>query len=88
MRAIARLRGIETKRRASDAAAVLPANYKFTATDAGLHNFTSTTGGTVTLKTPGSQSVTATDTVTASITGSQTGIQVIRIDLEHLFTGT
>ncbi len=61
----------------SDAAAILPANYKFTATDSGLHNFTATTGGTVTLKTPGSQSVTATDTVTASVAGSQTGIQVV-----------
>src|SRR5712691_10423724 len=61
----------------SDAAAVLPANYKFTATDSGLHNFTATTGGTTTLKTAGSQSLTATDTVTASITGSQTGIQVV-----------
>jgi RHS repeat-associated protein len=61
----------------TDSAAALPGNYKFTATDAGLHNFTPTTGGTVTLKTVATQSVTATDTVTASITGAQSGIQVV-----------
>jgi hypothetical protein len=57
----------------SDTAAVLPANYLFTATDAGVHTFASG----VTLKTVGSSSVTVTDTVTASITGSQTAINVI-----------
>ena len=55
----------------TDAKAALPANYKFTSTDAGMHLFTS-----VTLKTKGTQSVTATDTVTASITGGQSGIYV------------
>ena len=54
----------------SDAQAVLPSNYQFTANDAGVHVFS------VTLKTAGSQSITATDTVTSSITGSQTGITV------------
>jgi|GEM_PF-3245192 len=54
----------------TDPAAVLPADYTFAAGDAGVHTFS------VTLKTPGTQSVTATDTVTASITGSQTGIVV------------
>ena len=54
----------------SDAKASLPANYKFTASDKGVHKFT------VTLKTTGTQSVTATDTVTATIKGSQTGIVV------------
>jgi hypothetical protein len=54
----------------SDAKAVLPGNYTFTATDAGQHTFSAT------LKTAGSQSLTATDTVTGSITGSQTGITV------------
>jgi hypothetical protein len=54
----------------SDAKAKLPANYKFTAADAGTHVFT------VTLKTAGTRSVTATDTKTASIKGSQTGIVV------------
>src|SRR5205807_2160131 len=45
---------------------VLPADYTFTSADAGVHQFP------VTLKTAGSQSVTATDTGTASITGSKT----------------
>jgi outer membrane protein assembly factor BamB len=54
----------------SDAQAKLPANYAFTATDAGTHVFS----GTVIFKTAGMQSITATDTVTASIKGSQTGI--------------
>jgi hypothetical protein len=44
----------------------LPRNYTFTSADAGQHTFTNG----VTLKTAGSQSVTATDTATASITGS------------------
>jgi hypothetical protein len=47
----------------TDSQAVLPANYTFTATDAGTHTFS------VTLKTAGSDSVTATDTITGSITG-------------------
>jgi hypothetical protein len=54
----------------SDAKAGLPANYKFTAADAGTHVFS------VTLKTAGTQSVTATDKVTASIKGAQAGIVV------------
>jgi hypothetical protein len=56
----------------SDTKAKLPANYKFKATDAGTHVFS----GTVILKTKGTQSVTATDTVTKTIKGSQTGIVV------------
>jgi hypothetical protein len=52
----------------SDAAAVMPANYTFLAADNGVHAFS----GGLHLKTAGSRSVTATDTVTASITGSQT----------------
>jgi hypothetical protein len=51
----------------SDLQAVLPAN-------AGLMNGVGSF--TVTLKTVGSQSITATDTVTSSITGSQSGITV------------
>src|SRR5262249_22259084 len=43
----------------------LPADYTFTAADRGRHTFT----GGVTLQTVGSQTVTATDTVTSSITG-------------------
>jgi hypothetical protein len=46
----------------------LPDNYTFTSADAGMHTFTSG----VTLKTAGNQSVTATDTATASITGTAT----------------
>jgi hypothetical protein len=56
----------------TDSKASLPANYKFTATDAGTHVF----GGNVTLRTIGTWSVTATDTVTATLKGSQTGIVV------------
>ncbi len=55
----------------SDTQATLPANYAFTAGDAGAHVFP------VTLKTAGTHSITVTDTVTASITGSQTGIVVV-----------
>jgi RHS repeat-associated protein len=61
----------------SDSRATLPANYPFTSgtgLDNGIHTFSSTNG--VTLKTSGSQSVTATDTLNASLTGSQSGIQV------------
>jgi uncharacterized repeat protein (TIGR03803 family) len=54
----------------SDARAVLPANYTFTSGDAGKHTFS------VTLKTAGTQSVTATNTATGSITGSVSGIVV------------
>jgi hypothetical protein len=58
----------------SDGQAVLPANYTFTAADNGKHTFS------VTFKTAGRQSVTATDTATASITGSQGGIAVAPTD--------
>ena len=54
----------------SDSQAALPANYTFTAANAGTHTFT------VTLKTAGTQSITATDTTTSTITGSETGIVV------------
>jgi uncharacterized repeat protein (TIGR01451 family) len=54
----------------SDAQAVLPANYTFTAADNGVHTFSAT------LKTAGTQSLTATDTVASTITGSQTSIVV------------
>jgi hypothetical protein len=54
----------------SDAQATLPANYTFTAGDAGVHTFSAT------LKTASTQSLTATDTVTSSITGTQSGITV------------
>ena len=54
----------------SDPLATLPANYTFTAADQGAHWFS------VTLRTPGTPSVTVTDTVTASITGSENGLVV------------
>jgi hypothetical protein len=50
----------------SDGSAVLPANYTFTTGDGGAHTFS------VTLKTAGGQTVTATDVSTGSITGSAT----------------
>ena len=56
--------------RSSDAQASLPAAYTFTGTDAGVHIFTGT------LKTAGTQSITATDATTATIVGSQSGIAV------------
>src|SRR5205807_1831331 len=54
----------------TDGAAVLPADYSFVAGDNGAHSFSAT------LKTVGSQSITATDTATNSINGSQSGITV------------
>jgi hypothetical protein len=54
----------------SDSTAQLPANYTFTAADNGTHTFSAT------LKTAGSQSLTATDTLTGSVTGTQSGIVV------------
>src|SRR5205823_1122493 len=54
----------------SDAQAVLPADYTFTGTEAEAHAVN------VTIKTAGSQSLTATDTAACSITGAQTGITV------------
>jgi uncharacterized repeat protein (TIGR01451 family) len=54
----------------TDADATLPTDYTFVGGDAGVHNFS------VTLHTAGTWSVTATDTTTSSITGSETGIVV------------
>lgn len=50
----------------SDSAAILPGDYYFNTTDAGSHTFTNG----VTLMTPGSQSVTATDVFGTPITGT------------------
>src|SRR5262249_33098634 len=47
-----------------------PSDYTFTANDKGMHTFSAT------LKTAGSQSLTATDTATSSISGSQSGVVV------------
>ncbi len=54
----------------SDPRAVLPADYTFTAADQGVHAFSAI------LKTAGSRSLTATDTVTGRIAGSEAGIVV------------
>jgi streptogramin lyase len=54
----------------SDAQAVLPANYTYTASDSGVHTFSAI------LKTAGTQALTATDTANSSITGTQGGIVV------------
>ncbi len=54
----------------SDGAADLPADYTFLAGNNGTKSFSAT------LHTPGSRSITATDTVDGSITGSQSGIMV------------
>jgi predicted outer membrane repeat protein len=54
----------------SDANAVLPASYTFTAADKGVHTFS------VTLKTAGTQAVTVTDATSSSIASTQTGITV------------
>jgi len=54
----------------SDRKAVLPANYTFTPADAGTYVFSAT------LETAGTQSITATDTVTSGMTSTQTGIAV------------
>jgi hypothetical protein len=65
----------------SDPKAMLPADYTFTTgagADNGVHTFT------IMLKTAGSQSITATDTVTGVITGSESGIQVNPAAATHL----
>jgi hypothetical protein len=54
----------------SDSQAALPADYTFVPADAGSKSFA------ITLKTAGTQSITATDTLTGTVTGSQSGINV------------
>jgi hypothetical protein len=51
---------------------VLPAEYTFTADDGGTHIFTNTGVGETTLRTPGDQLLTVTDTADATITGTAT----------------
>ena len=63
----------------SDGMAALPANYAFTAGDAGVHAFA------VTLNTVGTQSIAVNDTVSGAIVGSQTGITVNSAVLPGLF---
>jgi hypothetical protein len=55
----------------SDLQAVLPADYTFSNSDNGVHTFS------VGLCTAGTQSLTVTDTATATLTASQTGISVV-----------
>ncbi len=57
----------------TDAEATLPANHTFTTGDNGMHTFTNG----VILRTPGTQSVTATDMGDATLTGSQQQIEVL-----------
>jgi hypothetical protein len=54
----------------SDPRVTLPADYTFTPADRGDHSFSAT------LNTPGTQALTATDTTTGSVTGSEAGITV------------
>src|SRR5438445_2617071 len=54
----------------TDSQAGLPADYTFVGGDNGVHSFS------VTLKTAGAQSITATDKTNATITGTESGITV------------
>jgi hypothetical protein len=67
----------------SGAGSALPTDYTFTGGDAGVHTFTNG----VTLVTAGSRTVTATDTVTPSITGTTSSIFVSAASANH-FTVT
>jgi hypothetical protein len=60
----------------SDTKASVPADYTFTAKDAGVHTFSNTLKPGLSLKTVGTQWVRATDTKVPAITGVQTGIVV------------
>jgi fibronectin type 3 domain-containing protein len=62
----------------TDPKAALPASYTFTSGDAGVHMFSAI------LRKAGSQSITATDTVISSFTGSETGITVNPGATHHL----
>ena len=55
----------------TDSHALLPANYTFTAADAGVHTFSAT------LETAGTQSVSAADTANQSTTGTESNITVM-----------
>jgi hypothetical protein len=62
-----------------DPSATLPADYTFTTADAGVHTFTSQ----VTLRTAGSQTMTATDTAAGSISG-RANVTVSSAAADHL----
>jgi hypothetical protein len=68
----------------SDLRAGLPADYTFTATDNGAHTFATP----VTLVTAGSQTVTATDTTTSSITGTSSKVAVTAASATHFNLST
>jgi hypothetical protein len=59
-----------------DTKATVPADYRFTAADKGVHIFSYSLNQALVLRTPGTQWVRATDKATATITGAQTGIVV------------
>jgi Ca2+-binding RTX toxin-like protein len=65
----------------SDNQAMLPANYPFSSSDAGVHTFSAT------LNTQGTQSITATDTVNAGVTGTESGIMVVSVQPAAGITG-
>jgi Ca2+-binding RTX toxin-like protein len=65
----------------TDSQSVLPANYTFTSADAGSHTFFAT------LNSPGMQSITATDTVNAGITGTESGIAVVSVQPTAVIAG-
>jgi predicted outer membrane repeat protein len=56
----------------TDPGVVLPADYTFAAADAGVHTFTDTGLGEITLATPGDQTLTVTDTSDDTINGNAT----------------
>jgi hypothetical protein len=56
----------------ADPGVVLPADYTFTADDAGVHTFTDTGLGEITLVTPGEQTLTVNDTTDNTINGNAT----------------
>jgi hypothetical protein len=62
----------------SDGQAALPTDYTFTASNKGVRTFSAT------LKTAGSQSITATDKASSGITGTQSGIVVTPAAATHL----
>jgi hypothetical protein len=61
----------------SDPIASLPANYIFTAADAGIHTFTAT------LKRAGTQFIQVTDTLVGSILGAENGLAVTAAAVTH-----
>jgi hypothetical protein len=64
----------------SDLQAVLPADYTFVSGDSGTHTFS----GGVTLRTIGTQSITASNMTAGSFSGTQTGIVVSPAAADHL----